>query len=80
MNAHFQVRVSIVIKKTSLSYEGEGAKMVREPISGKEELEFTPFVEQKLDDLILVKNHRVTEMQTTSFSLQGLLRPQPPSH
>lgn len=43
--------------------------MVREPISGKEELEFTPFLEQKLDDLIRDKNHRVTEMQTTSFSV-----------
>lgn len=53
--------------------------MVREPISGKEELEFTPFLEQKLDDLIPDKNNRVMEMQTTSFSLQGLLRPQPPS-
>lgn len=36
--------------------------MVREPISSKEELEFTPFLEQKLDDLIRDKNHRVTEM------------------
>lgn len=58
---------------------GREKKMVREPISGKEELEFTPFLEQKLDDLIPDKNNRVTEMQTTSFSLQGLLRPQPPS-
>lgn len=30
--------------------------MVREPISGKEKLEFTPFLEQKLDDLIRDKN------------------------
>lgn len=58
---------------------GREKKMVREPISGKEELEFTPFLEQKLDDLIPDKNNRVMERQTTSFSLQGLLRPQSPS-
>lgn len=41
---------------------GREQKMVRESISGKEELEFTPFLEQKLDNLIRDKNNRVTGM------------------